>query len=383
LNLLLERLLMELLQYSPAHDAFRLRMREFCKTQVTPYIDEWEKNHMVPKHVWQNMGREGFLCTAISPEYGGLGGDFLYSVIALEEVAKTNHYGLDAFLHSDIVVPYIDAFGNDEQKRKYLPGCITGDIVSAVAMTEPNSGSDLASMTTTAVETEDEVVINGSKTFISNGVLCDLIVLAAKDPEIENPHHSISLYLVENSTPGLKKGKAFRKMGLHSQDTADLYFTNCRIPKANRLGEKGSGFFKLMEKLQQERLLVALLAVVKADFMLQWTIDYVKQKGDRQQVTHFALVEMATSVQLGRTFLDKLIVEHMAQENVVAQTSMAKYWCTEMANQVANRCMDLCGIFAMTENCPITRTFRDIRAFPIFAGTNEIMKVIVSKSMGV
>ena len=196
---------------------------------------------MVPKSVWQKMGREGFLCTAVAPEFGGLGGDFLYSVIALEEVAKTNQYGLDAFLHSDIVVPYIDAYGTSEQKQRYLPGCVSGDVITAVAMTEPGTGSDLASMETTAVDDGDSVIINGTKTFISNGVICDLIVLAAKDASIENPYKSITLYLVDADTPGLKKGEALDKLGVRSQDTNELFFSNCRVPKANRLGRRAAG----------------------------------------------------------------------------------------------------------------------------------------------
>jgi acyl-CoA dehydrogenase len=380
-------LFMDLLSYTPAHEAFRMRLREFCNTRVIPHVDEWEENHLVPKTVWREMGREGFLCTSVPREYGGLGGDFLYSVIALEEMAQTNHYGLDAFLHSDIVTPYIQTYGNSKQKEKYLPGCVNGDILTAIAMTEPGAGSDLSALTATAVETDGEVVINGSKTFISNGVSCDLVVVAAKNPVEENPYKAISLYLVEDGTPGFKKGTAFKKLGLHSQDTADLYFTNCLIPMENRLGDQGSGFVKLMEKLQQERLLVALLAVVKANFVLQWTLGYLKGGGGGksgiEQAAKFSLVETATEIKLGRTFIDKLIMEHMGGENVATQTSMAKYWCTEMANRAANTCLDLCGDFGMTEECPITRTFRDIRVFPIFAGTNEIMKNIVAKQMGV
>jgi len=363
-----------------------MRLREFCNTRVTPFVDEWEKNHLVPRSVWQEMGRNGFLCTSVPREYGGMEGDFLYSVIALEEVARTNHYGLDAFLHSDIVTPYIQSYGSSDQKKKYLTGCVTGDIVTAIAMTEPGAGSDLSALASTAVEADGEVVINGSKTFISNAVSCDLVVVAAKDPDEGNPYKAISLYLVEDGTPGFKKGTAFKKLGLHSQDTADLYFTNCRIPVENRLGEKGSGFVKLMKKLQQERLLVALLAVVKADFMLQWTMDYLKNRGSGapviEQAAKFSLVETATEIKLGRTFIDKLIMEHMRGEDVAIQTSMAKYWCSDMANRSANTCLDICGDFGMTEKCPIVRTFRDIRAFPIFAGTNEIMKNIVAKQMG-
>jgi alkylation response protein AidB-like acyl-CoA dehydrogenase len=333
------------------------------------------------------MGREGFLCTAILPEYGGLGGDFLFAVIALEEMTRTNHYGLDAFLHSDIVVPYIDSFGSDAQKYKYLPGCVCGDIITAVAMTEPDVGSDLSAMATTAIEDDDVVIINGVKTFISNGVNCNLVVIAAKDPAVENPYQAISLYLVEEGTPGFKKGIPLPKLGVHSQDTAELFFSNCRVPKENRLGEKGTGFMILMEKLQQERLLVAILANTMAAFALAWTIESMRTQstsngsGKLSQTVRFSLVEMSTEIKLGRTFLEKLIVDHMEGRNIVTETSMAKFWNTEMANRVVGGCLDLCGEMAMLESCPVVRTFRDVRVTPIFAGTNEIMKSIVAKNM--
>ncbi len=333
------------------------------------------------------MGREGFLCTAISPEYGGLGGDFLYSVIALEELTRTNHYGLDAFLHSDIVVPYIDSFGSDKQKHKYLPGCVCGDIITAVAMTEPDAGSDLSAIATTAIEEDDVVTINGVKTFISNGINCNLVVIAAKAPAVENPYRAISLYLVEEGTPGFKKGAPLKKLGVHSQDTAELFFSNCRVPKENRLGGKGTGFLKLIEKLQQERLLVAILANTMAAFALDWTIELMRAQstsngsGKLCQTARFSLVEMSTEIKLGRTFLDKLIADHMEGRNIVTETSMAKFWNTEMANRVVGGCLDLCGEMAMLESCPVARTFRDVRVTPIFAGTNEIMKSIVAKSM--
>jgi acyl-CoA dehydrogenase len=317
-----------------------------------------------------------------------MGGDFLYSVIAIEEMTRTNQYGLDAFLHSDIVVPYLESFGTEEQKKKYLPGCVSGEIITAVAMTEPDVGSDLAAMTTTAVEEGDEVVINGSKTFISNGVICDLAIVAAKDTSIGNPYEAISLYLVEAGNPGFKKGKPLSKLGVHSQDTTELFFSNCRIPKENRMGEKGTGFINLMEKLQQERLLVAILAKTMAEIILEWTLEYLRNKSGSgtsekiSQTTQFALAEMTTEVTLGRVFLDKLIADHMEGRSIVTETSMAKYWNTEMANRVANRCLDLIGDFAMLEACPVVRTFRDVRVTPIFAGTNEIMKIIIAKSIG-
>jgi acyl-CoA dehydrogenase len=378
---------MDILHYTPEHIRFRQKLQIFCRNEIIPYIDQWEKSGLVPREVWRKMGRAGFLCTAISPEYGGLGGDFLYSIIALEEMTRTNQYGLDAFLHSDIVVPYIDSFGSDEQKHKYLPGCVGGEIVTAVAMTEPDVGSDLSAMTTTAIEEGDIVIINGVKTFISNGLNCNLVVIAAQDPAVENPYRAISLYLVEEGTPGFKKGAPLQKLGVHSQDTAELFFSNCRVPKENRLGQKGTGFTKLMEKLQQERLLVATLANTMAAFALDWTIEFLRTQsasngsGKPSQTVQFALVEMSTEIKLGRTFLEKLIADHMEGCNIVSETSMAKFWNTEMANRVVGRCLDLCGQSALLEACPIVRTFRDVRVTPIFAGTNEIMKSIVAKSM--
>ncbi len=380
---------MELLHYTEEHQQFRENLRSFCQSEILPNVQKWERDGLVPKAVWQKMGRAGFLCTAIAPEYGGRGGDFLYSVIALEEMTRTNHYGLDAFLHSDIVVPYIATFGSEAQKKNYLPGCVSGDIVTAVAMTEPDVGSDLSSMTTSAVEEGDEVVLNGTKTFISNGLNCDLAVVAAVDPGVENPYQALSLYLVEAGTPGFKKGEPLHKLGVHSQDTTELFFTNCQIPTKNRLGDKGTGFPKLMDKLQQERLLVAILAKTMAEFILEWTVDYLQQKyttsGFKRlpQAIQFAFVEMDTEVKLGRTFLEKLIADHMAGKHIVAETSMAKYWNTEMANRVADRCLNLCGEFGVLEEaCPIARTFRDVRVTTIFAGTNEVMRGIVAKSLG-
>lgn len=373
---------MTVMQYTTDHETFQNRLHRFCLQEVIPFVDQWEKDHLVPKSVWQKMGREGFLCTAVAPEYGGLGGDFLYSVIALEEVAKTNQYGLDAFLHSDIVVPYIDAYGTSEQKQRYLPGCVSGDIITAVAMTEPGTGSDLASMETTAVDEGDSIVINGTKTFISNGVICDLVVLAAKDTSIENPYKSITLYLVDADNPGLRKGAALDKLGVRSQDTNELFFSNCRIPKANRLGQAGSGFVKLMQKLQQERLLVALLAGFKAEFVLEWTVEHLKKQGPISQAVQFAVAEMTTELKMIRTFLDELVVDHMQGLDVDMETSMAKYSSTELANRLTSRCLDLCGYYGTLETAPIVRTFRDLKVTPIFAGTNEIMRNIIAKRMG-
>ena len=379
---------MDILTYTDAHKAFRARLRDFLEREVTPHIDQWETDHIVPKSLWRKMGREGFLCPCLPEKYGGRGGDFRYAVIVIEEISRTNHGGLAAPLHSDIVVPYIAAFGNDDQKRRYLPKCATGDIITAVAMTEPGAGSDLSGMTATAVESDGAIVLNGAKTFISNGINSDLVIVAARDPDEEMAHQAISLYLVEDGTPGFKRGRQLDKMGLYSQDTAELFFTDCRIPAENRLGEKGMGFLMLMDKLQQERLVCAVMGVAAAEVVLDWTTAYCKQTApagralSRSQAVQFALVEMATEAKLGRTFVDKLVVEHMDGENVIVETSMAKYWCTDLGKRVADRCLDLIGDDGGLERCPVVRGFRDVRVMSIFAGTNEIMKGIAAKFMG-
>ncbi|GAB6906489.1 Acyl-CoA dehydrogenase domain protein [Desulfosarcina cetonica] len=377
---------MNMLPYSDHHKTFRMQLREFLSSEVIPYVDQWESDHIVPKAVWKKMGRAGFLCTAVSKEYGGLGGDFLYSVIVIEEMVKTNHTGLMVQLHSDIVVPYLDSFGTESQKRKFLPGCVSGDIVMAVAMTEPDAGSDLASMRTSAEEEGDQVVINGAKTFISNGINCDLVVLAAKDPAVDHPHKAVSLYLVENNTPGFKKGRQLLKMGMHSQDTAELFFTNCRIPREHLLGKKGQGFIQLMQKLQQERLVCSIWALAIAETILEWTENYCRNNPGvgkplaASQAVQFALVEMMTETRIGRAFIHQLVIDHMHNKADATETSMAKYWISDMANRVANRCLCLVGDVASQESCPIVRMWRDIRVFSIFAGTNEIMKNIIAKA---
>jgi len=379
---------MEILQYTDEHRMFRDALRRFLAREIVPHVEEWEEAGIVPREAWKKMGEQGFLAMSVPEEYGGLGADFLYSVIVTEEMTRTNSSGLAAPLHSDIIAPYIVAFASEEQKRKYLPGCISGDIITAIAMTEPNAGSDLAGMKTTAVEQGDEIVLNGQKTFISNGINCDLLVLAARDPAAANPHAAVDLFLVEAGTSGFEKGKQIKKIGWHSQDTAELYFTDCRIPKANRLGDKGTGFLKLMIKLAQERLVCAIGAVAAAEFMLEITIQYCKERTafgrplSKFQNTQFEIVEMATEVRLGRTFVDKLIADHMEGKNIVVDVSMAKYWTTDMASRVADRCMQLFGGYGYCEEYPIARAWRDIRVTRIFAGTNEIMKTIAARFMG-
>ncbi len=379
---------MEILQYSDDHHRFRQRLQAFLEKEVTPHVDRWEAEKIVPKSVWQKMGQHGFLCMDVSPEYGGMGGDFLYSVIVAEELTKTWHTGLTASLHSDIVVPYLSSFGSEALKQKYLPGCVCGDIVTAVAMTEPDAGSDLAGMKTAAVEEGDDVVIDGSKTFISNGIIADVVLVAARDPRVENPYEALSLYAVETGTPGFSRGRHLEKMGMHSQDTAELFFSKCRIPKANRIGDKGMGFLMLMQKLQQERLVCAIAAVAAAERIMEWIMQHCKQTRvsgrsiSKSQVVQFTLVEMTTEVKLGRTFIDKLVADHIEKKDIVIETSMAKYWTTEMLNRTVDRALDLCGDFGTLEKCRLVRAWRDARIMTIFAGTNEIMKNIAAKFMG-
>lgn len=380
---------MEILQYTEDHEKFRMRMRAFLEKEIMPYTDDWEKAHITPKWAWQKMGREGFLCTSVPEEYGGLGGDFLYSVIAAEEMTRTNHTGLASMLHSDVVVPYIEAFGSLRQKEKYLPGCVSGDIVTAVAMTEPDAGSDLASMTATALQNGDEIVINGTKTFISNGINADLVIVAAKNPAVANPYESMSLYLVDSDAPGFERGRQLEKMGFHSQDTAELFFNGCRIPAENRLGDDGAGFYMLMEKLQQERLMTAIGAQAAAELIFEKTKTFCQATTDgdgkplsKHQAVMFTLVEMATEVRIGRAFLDKQIAGHTAGEKEIAETSMAKYWATDLAKRLSQKSLDLFGDYGFSEACPVVRGFRDVRVMPIFAGTNEIMKQIAGKFMG-
>jgi alkylation response protein AidB-like acyl-CoA dehydrogenase len=379
---------MDILTYNPEHEDFRRRLRIFCETEVTPYVDQWEADRIVPKSVWRKMGQGGFLCPGVASTYGGLGGDFRYAVIVAEELARTAHTGLAAGLHSDVVVPYIDTYGSEALKRRYLSRCVSGECITAIGMTEPDAGSDLAGMKTTAVEEGDTVIVNGSKTFISNGINCDLLVIAAKDPAVENKYEAMSLYLIEDGTPGFTRGRKLDKMGWHSQDTAELFFSNCRIPVDNRLGKKGMGFLMLMEKLQQERLTCAVGAVCGAEGILSWTVDFCRQtkRGGRpmsaSQAVQFELVEMAADVKVGRTFVDKLVADHIEEKNIVVETAMAKFWTTDLASRTADRALSILGDFGIAESCPLVRAWRDLRVMSIFAGTNEVMKGIAAKFMG-
>lgn len=371
------------------HVLFRETLRKFLVKEAAPHYDEWEKDKHIPVSFWKKLSEMGFLCPQVDEAYGGLGLDFSYGVIIGEEMERVGAGLTGVGLHNDIVVPYIESFGNEEQKKRWLPGCISAAIITGVAMTEPGTGSDLANIRTTAIKDGDFYVVNGQKTFITNGVNGNLFLVVVKtNPNAQPKHRGISLLMVEEGTPGFTKGRQLDKVGMHSQDTAELYFEDCRVPAANLIGEEGKGFSYLMEKLQQERLVVALAAQTASEDMLEMTLDYVKSReafgkpiGSFQN-TQFKLAEIATKVELGKTFLESLIEDHLAGKDVVTKVSMAKYWITDTAREISADCMQLHGGYGYMEEYKIARRYRDIPVASIYAGTNEIMKMIIAKNMG-
>ncbi len=375
--------------FTEEHNAFRKSFRQFAEREIVPNQQKWREQGQVDREIWRKAGAAGFLCTWMDEKYGGAGGDFIYEMVLMEELARIYESGFAMGLHSGIIVPYIYSFGNEEQKQKWLPGCASGEIVTALAMTEPGTGSDLAALATTAVKDCDEWVINGSKTFISNGQLCDLVVVAAKtDPNPENAHRGISLFVVEANRKGFQKGKRLHKMGMASQDTSELFFDNCRVPAANLLGMEGGGFMMMMQKLAQERLCVAIGAVAAAEQVVQDTIAYVKERKafgkpiSKFQNTQFKLVECLAKCEVGRAYVDKVVSEHVKGTFLVKESSMAKFWTTDMAQEVVDTCLQFFGGYGYMMEYPVTRAFMDARVQRIYAGTNEIMKVIVAKQIG-
>jgi acyl-CoA dehydrogenase len=374
--------------FSQEHEIFRTNFRQFIETRVVPNQKKWREQGMVDREIWLEAGAAGFLCPWMEEEYGGAGGDFLHSTIVMEELSRAYESGWAASLHSDIIVPYIHAFGNEEQKKKWLPRCASGETVTALAMTEPGTGSDVAGIATTAKREGDEYVLNGSKMFISNGISCDLAVVAARTPNSDDPHRSVSLFLVEADRPGFIKSRKLEKMGMESQDTAELAFDDCRIPAENLIGQEGGGFMMLMQKLQQERLCVAIMSQANVEQVLEDAIAYTKERKafgrsiSKFQNTQFTLAQCATEVEVGRGFLDKLILQHTEGKYLVKECSMAKLWQTEMQGRVIDACLQLYGGYGYMLEYPISRAYMDARVQRIYAGTNEIMKVIIAKQMG-
>ncbi|MBP7603763.1 MAG: acyl-CoA dehydrogenase family protein [Spirochaetes bacterium] len=371
------------------HVIFRDSIRKFIAAEIGEHYAEWEHQGIVPREIWKKFGENGYLCPWASEEYGGSGADYLYSVIITEELAGAGMGSLFVPLHNDIVAPYIDSYGTAEQKARWLPGCVSGDIILAVAMTEPEAGSDLASIKTTAVKKNGRWVLNGQKTFISNGILADLVVVAARTGGTDTPSsQAMSLFVVERGTKGFERGEPIRKIGLKAQDTAELFFDDCEIPEENLLGQEGLGFIYLMQKLQPERLVCAVGAQAAAERCLEITVEYAKERRlfgkplSKFQNTQFVLAELAAEIAVGRSFVDNLIRAHMEGKSVMSETCMAKFWVTEMAKRVADRCLQIFGGYGYCAEYLISRFYVDARIQTIYAGTSEVMKMIIARFMG-
>jgi len=375
--------------FSEEHELFRAEFRRFAEAEIAPRVDEWNEAGISDRETWRKLGQAGFLGANAPEEYGGAGADFLFDAIIMEEFAYLRAHAVMMSLHSDICMPYLTHYGNEEQKQKYLRGAIAGETILAVAMTEPGTGSDLANVQTRAIRDGDHYVIDGAKTFISNGQLCDLVILVAKtDPHASPPHDGISLVLVEADTPGFRRGRNLDKLGLKGQDTSELFFEDCRVPVSNLLGNEGEGFKMLMTQLQQERLCIGVGAIASCRRALDDTIAYVKERQafgkpiGAFQNTQFKLAELATQVELGQAFVDKLLAAHVRGDDIVAEVSMAKWWTTDLQKRLTSECLQLFGGYGFMSEYPISGDYADAAVQSIYAGTNEIMKVIIARRLG-
>mgnify|MGYP000933096475 FL=1 len=372
--------------YDSDHDMFRDSVRKFLETEAVPHHLQWEKDGMVSDEIWLKAGEQGFLAPTVPEEYGGVGVDFRYNAIVNEEVCRAGCSGLGWTLHSDIAVPYLVRYGSEEQKQRYLPRCVSGELITAIAMTEPGAGSDLQGTKTTAVLDGDEWVINGSKTFITNGQKSGLVIVVAKT-DVNAGSKGISLFLVEAGTPGFSKGKNLEKLGMKAQDTSELFFQDVRIPKANLLGEEGRGFIYLMQDLPQERLSIAVSANGMCQGVLQSTIDYVKDRKafgttiSSFQNTQFKLAELAAEVSAAEVFLDRCTELLIEDQLDTVTASKLKLLTTDLQCRVADECLQLHGGWGYMWEYPVARAFADARVQRIYGGTNEIMKLIISRDL--
>lgn len=380
---------MERTIYNEEQKLFQQSVRDFVDKEITPNNAKWEKAQMVSRESWLKFGEAGFLCMQIDEEYGGLGiKDFRYNAIITEELGRTGAAGpaVGYPLHSDIVTPYIDHYGNEATKKKYLPKLISGEWIAAIAMTEPGAGSDLQNIRATAVDKGDYYLVNGSKTFITNGYLSDVVVTAVKTDPTKGAK-GISLLLIDTSMKGYTKGKPFEKIGLHAQDTCELFFENVEVPKANLLGKEGEGFKYMMTELSQERLVVGLAAISAAEGVLEKTVQYTKDRiafGKpiaELQNTRFKLAEVATEVTIGRTFVDRCVELHNEKKLDQATASMCKYWLTDLQSKAADECLQLHGGYGYIWEYAVARAWADARVQRIYAGTNEIMKELIARNL--
>ncbi|MEM7114213.1 MAG: acyl-CoA dehydrogenase family protein [Chloroflexota bacterium] len=375
--------------YEEEHLMFRDAFRAFLQKEAVPYEEEWTEAGIVDPVIWRKAGENGFLCMDVPEEYGGLGvEDIRFNTIISEELAYAHISSVGFGLHSDISVPYIVRLGTEEQKQRWLPRLVSGELLCSIAMTEPNTGSDLKGVQTTAVRQSDgSYILNGQKTFITNGVLSDLCIVVAKtDPD--QGHKGISLIVVEDGMDGFDHSRRLHKMGLRGNDTAELFFDNVHVPAENLLGKEGMGFIHLMQQLPQERLMIGIGAVAAAEAALKMTIDYCQERTafgqpiGKFQNSRFKLAEMQTEITIGRTFVDQCINELNTGTLTTEKASMAKYWLSEMQGRVIDQCVQLHGGYGFMMEYPITKFYTDARVSRIYGGTNEIMREIIGRSMG-
>ncbi len=374
--------------FASEHEDFREMVRAFIAKEVTPYHEQWEADRMVSRDVWLAAGRAGLLGIEIEEKYGGGGAqDYRYYLIFNEEMAKAGATGPGFAVHNDINGPYFQRLATPEQCERWLPGYCAGELITAIAMTEPEAGSDLQGMRTTAVREGDHYVLNGSKTFISNGQLCDLVIVAARtDPGAG--YRGISLLVVERGMPGFERGRNLDKVGLHAQDTSELFFRDVRVPVGNLLGEEGGGFVALMQNLPRERLAIGATALAGAETVFATTLAYCKEREafgrpiGKFQHNRFVIAEIATELAVARAFTDKAVLEHNTARLSVADAAMVKWWNTELCNRVVDRCVQLHGGYGYMREYPVARAFTDSRAQTIFGGTTEIMKEIIGRDLG-
>tara|TARA_R110000787_G_scaffold45528_1_gene111177 strand:+ start:16205 stop:17380 length:1176 start_codon:yes stop_codon:yes gene_type:complete len=372
--------------FDEEHNIFRETVRRFYEEHIIPHHSQWEKDGQVSRDAWLEAGKQGLLCMPIPEEYGGLGADKLYSIIMMEEQARAGTTGPGFGLHSEIVGPYILHYGTEEQKKKYLPKMARGEMIGAIAMTEPGAGSDLQGVKTRAVKDGDDYIINGSKTFITNGYMSDLVIVVTKtDPSAGAK--GTTLFLVEAGTPGFDKGRNLDKLGLKAQDTAELFFDDVRVPASNMLGGEGKGFFCLMQELAWERLQIAIGATATMEAVLEETIEYTKERSAfgqniiQFQNSRFKLAEQKTQVQIARVFVDKCIEELLKGKLDVATAAMAKYWTSDLENKVIDECLQLHGGYGFMWEYRVARSYADARVQRIYGGTNEIMKELIAREL--
>jgi acyl-CoA dehydrogenase len=385
------RTMIERTLYSPDHEAFRDSFRRFIDKEIAPFHADWEEQGYVDRTVWNKAGDNGFLCMSMPEAYGGSGADRLYSVIQMEELGRVGYSGIGYSLHNEIVAPYIERYGTEVQKAKFLPAMASGAMIGAIAMSEPAAGSDLQGIKTTALkQTDGSYILNGSKTFITNGWHADMVIVVAKTNPAAGAKGT-SLLLVERGMSGFSVGKRLKKMGMKAQDTSELFFDQVHVPADNLLGGvalENKGFICLMEQLPWERLQIAISAVAAAQAAIDWTVDYVKERkvfgqtvGSFQN-TRFTLAELQTQVQIAAVFVDKC-TELLLQDKLdTATASMAKYWCSDLQCKVMDECVQLFGGYGYMWEYPITRAYADARVQRIYGGTNEIMKEVITRAMG-